>query len=235
MEINEKKEALFEFTKKLASSFADGGGRIKGDEKKFETEASNLFRDIFEVEFAPFEPRPMITFGALCEGFMVTCIKPVYFNDTDPDLCVFGRLYTQSSIGNAPKDAWYRISELAQKANQIFPNFDSWKEVAEKEWEVKRKLIAVRRELIEAEEHATKARNAFYRKAEKYIKETYNVELKHGSEVGYHLVGVGEVPLHIKDFSFDDEKEELLVVKEIPGLGTLPPAPVHTLIPNLTS
>lgn len=140
----------------------------------------------------------------------MTCIKPVYFNNTDPDLCVFGRLYTQSSIGNAPKDAWYRISELAQKANQIFPNFDSWKEVAEKEWEVKRKLIAVRRELIEAEEHATKARNAFYRKAEKYIKETYNVELKHGSEVGYHLVGVGEVPLHIKDFSFDDEKRGTL-------------------------
>lgn len=235
MEINEKKEALFEFTKKLASSFADGGGRIKGDEKKFGTEASCLFQDIFEVEFAPYGPRPMITFGALCEGFMVTYIKPVYFNDTGPDLCVFGQLYTYSSIGNAPREAWYRISELVQKANQIFPNFESWKEVAEKEWEVKRKLIMARRELIEAEERAAEARNAFYRKAEAYIKETYNVELKRGSEVGYHLVGVGEVPLHIKDFSFDDEKEELLVVKEIPGLGALPPAPVHTLISNLTS
>lgn len=125
MEINEKKETLFEFTKKLASSFADGGGRIRGDEKKFENEASRLFQDIFEIEFAPYGPRPMITCGALCEGFMVTIIKPVYFNDTDPDLCVFGRLYTQSSIGNAPKDAWYRISELAQKANQVFPNFES--------------------------------------------------------------------------------------------------------------
>lgn len=230
-----RKKRYSNLRKSLLLALLDGGGRIKGDEKKFETEASNLFRDIFEVEFAPFEPCPMITFGGLCEGFMVTYIKPVYFDGTDPDLCVFGRLYTQSSIGNPPKDAWYRISDLAQKANQIFPNFDSWKKVAEKEWEVKRKLIMARRELVEAEEHATKARNAFYRTAERYVKETYNVELKHGSEVGYHLVGVGEVPLHIKDFSFDNEKEELLVVKEIPGLGTLPPAPVHALISNLTS
>lgn len=200
----------------------------------FKKTSEELFKKLFGVAI---DTRPILTLSRSTVGFQVEDIE-CREGESNVDICVRGHLYEYlptSSPNYSEQEAVFKLFYLIDHAKKAFKDYLVWVDELKKGLSIKEELARAQNEVKEVEEQLRDSRERIYTIIEGWIKDFYKVEVKRGSDIGYHLVSVGEVSFHVTDFAFDDTDGTIMVKGEVPGFSTPIVVPIHKFVSDITS